>query len=312
LGNDGVTKVGGDERKGNPISLAYSPNKDPDNFEFGQMSRVQAGQQMCFRWPAKNHAGHVNDANMVFVNWATTAGSEPTQAELNTMTVAQLRYRNCPEPGVPSTGDQTGVGSDRAACGGCFTVPNRAPGTYLVQWRWMLNPGEWYTSCADVEVTATAQPTSAPATSAPTLPPTRAATSAPPQPSQGGNGVTVKVYVTISLPGAPDSFDVASFISNLAKVLNIPTTAILEVGVKLDRSSSLSTVLEVILINNGGVDPVKAAQRLKQLAEAKDPILAQNDLTGMTVTIGDVEEVSSASVAFVSMILSLAALVLLF
>ncbi|KAF9114321.1 hypothetical protein BGX27_011141 [Mortierella sp. AM989] len=25
-------------------------------------------------------------------------------------------------------------------------------GVYLMQWRWMLNPGEWYTSCADVQI----------------------------------------------------------------------------------------------------------------------------------------------------------------
>lgn len=152
LGNDGVTLVGSDERRGNPISAAYAPNDDPDGFPLGQMTVVTPGQEICMRWPAKNHAGHVNDNNMVFINWATQPNEDPTQVQLNTMTVAELRFRNCPEPGVPSTGDQTGAGSDRMPCGGCFTVPERAPGNYLVQWRWMLNQGEWYTSCADVAV----------------------------------------------------------------------------------------------------------------------------------------------------------------
>jgi hypothetical protein len=293
--------VGGDERKGNPVSVAYSPNKDPDGFEFGPQTRVQVGQQICFRWPAKNHAGHVDDTNMVFVNWATQAGAEPTQAELNTMTVAQLRFRNCPEPGNVSPGDQTGVGSDRAACGGCFTVPQRAAGTYLVQWRWMLNAGEWYTSCADIEVAAQAIPTSAPPTSAP-----RPITTGAPRPvttgAQQGGGLVVKVYVTVTLPGAPDSFDVNAFVTNLARVLNIPLAAILEVGVKLDKSTSTTTVVELVLINNAGTDPIRAAQRLKQLAETKDQILAQNDLTGMTVVVGDVEQTdatnSAAAVVF--------------
>jgi len=59
-------------------------------------------------------------------------------------TIALLPFKNC----------DAGSNEDRRACGGCFKVPARAPGTYLMQWRWMLNKNEWYTSCADVYIGA--------------------------------------------------------------------------------------------------------------------------------------------------------------
>ncbi|KAF9981995.1 hypothetical protein BGZ75_006619 [Mortierella antarctica] len=69
-------------------------------------------------------------------------GKDITQAMLLKNTIAKLQYTNC----------IVDANEDRRACGGCFKVPARAPGTYLMQWRWELNPGEFYTSCADVKI----------------------------------------------------------------------------------------------------------------------------------------------------------------
>ncbi|KAF9965607.1 hypothetical protein BGZ73_001374, partial [Actinomortierella ambigua] len=63
-----------------------------------------------------------------------------SQKELLRNTIAKLNYKNC----NPSSNE------DHRPCGGCFKVPKRSKGTYLLQWRWMLNPGEWYASCADI------------------------------------------------------------------------------------------------------------------------------------------------------------------
>jgi len=233
-GNDGVTLVGSDERRGNPVSIAYSPNKDPDNYNLGAITSVTVGQELCWRWPAKNHAGHVNDQNMVSVNWATTANSaDPTQRQLNTMTVASMRFRNCPDPGVPNpASDQTGVGSDRMPCGGCFTVPARSPGTYLVQWRWMLNPGEWYASCSDIQVVAgpTSQALSSQAQTSQAQSTTRASTSQNQQTSQQqtSQGQTSQGQTSQGQTSTPESSITtacgdASYCTNICGVGNVDT-----------------------------------------------------------------------------------------
>jgi hypothetical protein len=303
LGADGRTKVGGDERRGNPISLAYGPNKDQDGYEFGGMTKVTAGQKICWRWPAKNHKEHVQPNglnNKVFVNWAPNAGEDISQLQFNQNNIVNLTYNNCPKPGIASAGDQNYPGSDRMGCGGCFDVPAKSAGVYTVQWRWMLNEGEWYTSCADIEVAGSAIPTSrAPTpTSRPSVSPTPP-TQAPPPPA---NTVPIKVYVTAIVPGAPDSFDVAAFVGKIARILNIPTSAILEVGIKLDQSTSTSTNIQFILGNVNGVDPVKAATQLKNLAEQQSSAIIDEDLRGMVIVIG---ETSAATTVVASFVLAL-------
>ncbi|KAG0212352.1 hypothetical protein BGX28_006496 [Mortierella sp. GBA30] len=128
--------VGSDETLANPVSNAYGGN-------WGQMTVTKVGNTLCARWPAKNHAEKNEDNTIVQINLAKNKnGKDPTQQELLQNTIARLPYKNC---GKAST-------SDKRPCGGCFKVPPRAAGTYLLQWRWMLNPGEWYTSCADVQI----------------------------------------------------------------------------------------------------------------------------------------------------------------
>ncbi|KAF9406657.1 hypothetical protein BGZ94_003011 [Podila epigama] len=137
-GRRGV-EPGADETRKNPISKAYGGR-------FGTMASVKAGDEICVRWPAKNHAVPNEDDRGVFINMPSTIlNKDPTQSEFNKMNIAKLKYKNCNH----IKGD-----TDHTPCGGCFTVPaNRTPGTYVVQWRWELNDDEWYTSCWDLAVT---------------------------------------------------------------------------------------------------------------------------------------------------------------
>jgi len=154
VGGDGVHIAGSDERRGDPVSDAYDPNVDPNNYVYGGMTLVVKGQELCMRWPSKSHAVFLDDTNKVNINWALQHDvPDPlTQADFN-YTQMNLTFRNCPElADTASPFDEGGNFTDRAPCGGCFTVPEREPGTYLVQWRWEANPAEWYASCADIQV----------------------------------------------------------------------------------------------------------------------------------------------------------------
>lgn len=124
--------IGADERRGNPPSSAYGGS-------FGRMTVANAGDTICVRWPAKTHAESNEDDTMVQINFSKNRDSkDPSQETLLSNTLLLLPFKNC----------GSGRDSDKRPCGGCFKVPNRANGIYLMQWRWMLNPGEWYTSCA--------------------------------------------------------------------------------------------------------------------------------------------------------------------
>ncbi|KAG0048227.1 hypothetical protein BGZ83_006784 [Gryganskiella cystojenkinii] len=128
--------VGSDETKASPVSGAYGG-------KWGRMTVAQVGDTLCVRWPAKNHAEKNEDNTKVQINFSKVKdGKDPNQQTLLKNTIALLPYKNC----------NPGKNPDRRACGGCFKVPARASGTYLMQWRWMLNPGEWYTSCADIQI----------------------------------------------------------------------------------------------------------------------------------------------------------------
>ncbi|KAF9572058.1 hypothetical protein EC968_010389 [Mortierella alpina] len=132
--------VGSDERPGKKsISEAY-------NGQWGPMTTTKVGNKLCVRWPAKNHAEKNEDETMVWINMSKKpvrpGQKDPSQKSLDKNNVIKLPYKNCGK----------NKNTDRRPCGGCFEVPEREPGIYLLQWRWMLNPGEWYTSCADVEI----------------------------------------------------------------------------------------------------------------------------------------------------------------
>ncbi|KAF9089170.1 hypothetical protein BGX29_007603 [Mortierella sp. GBA35] len=128
--------IGSDETRANPPSKAYGG-------KYGRMTVTSVGDTLCVRWPAKNHAESNEDNTVVQINLSKNKnGKDPSQQQLLKNMVTKLPYKNC----------NKGSNSDRRACGGCFKVPVRAQGIYLLQWRWELNDGEWYTSCADIEI----------------------------------------------------------------------------------------------------------------------------------------------------------------
>ncbi|KAF9912774.1 hypothetical protein EC991_008636 [Linnemannia zychae] len=127
--------VGANETRADPVSEAYGG-------KYGLMTHTRVGDTLCVRWPAKNHAEKNEDDTKVLINLAQREGKDPTQKQLTDSLVVKLPYKNCDK----------GKNSDRRPCGGCFKVPVRASGTYLLQWRWELNEGEWYTSCADIQI----------------------------------------------------------------------------------------------------------------------------------------------------------------
>ncbi|KAG0287094.1 hypothetical protein BGZ96_008930 [Linnemannia gamsii] len=106
------------------------------------MTMTKVGDNLCLRWPAKTHG---NEKSMVQIYLSKNVdGKDPSQNGFFSNRVAELPYRNC-----------SGSGSkDATPCGGCFMVPMRASGGYVLQWRWELNHNEFYTSCADIQIGA--------------------------------------------------------------------------------------------------------------------------------------------------------------
>ncbi|KAG0200636.1 hypothetical protein BGX28_006339 [Mortierella sp. GBA30] len=136
-GNHG-REPGADESRQNPVSKSYGG-------KWGPMATAAVGQEICIRWPAKNHAVKSETDRHVFINMPTKmTNKDPSQSQLTRMTVAEMPYKNCDF--IKDT--------DHTPCGGCFTVPDvEADGTYMMQWRWELNKNEFYTSCWDIKIT---------------------------------------------------------------------------------------------------------------------------------------------------------------
>ncbi|KAF9987502.1 hypothetical protein BGZ75_000545 [Mortierella antarctica] len=123
---------GSDETRASPPSKAYGG-------KFGRMTVTTVGSTLCVRWPSKTHAGEYKVPNVQIYLSKNSNGKDISQKELFKYKVADLPFSNC----------NKGGNKDKRPCGGCFKVPTRASGIYLLQWRWMLNKNEWYTSCAE-------------------------------------------------------------------------------------------------------------------------------------------------------------------
>ncbi|KAF9349643.1 hypothetical protein BGX34_001680 [Mortierella sp. NVP85] len=121
--------------------------------KWGPMTVTKSGGELCVRWPGKNHAAANELETKVIINLAEKPGNDPTQSQLNKMKIAELRYKNCNKLGDSGKRDE-----NTRPCGGCFKLPKRRPGIYLLQFRWRLNQGknplddEIYTSCADIQI----------------------------------------------------------------------------------------------------------------------------------------------------------------
>ncbi|KAF8984442.1 hypothetical protein BGZ46_007997 [Entomortierella lignicola] len=129
---------GTDETRAHPVRAGYGG-------QFGRMTVTKVGDTLCIRWPAKNHdpvPTKLKDGSIQISMSNSRNGKDISQTELFNNTIARLNFSHC----------MPGADEDHKPCGGCFEVPYRAPGTYLLQWRWMTDPTHWYTSCADVNI----------------------------------------------------------------------------------------------------------------------------------------------------------------
>ncbi|KAF9970838.1 hypothetical protein BGZ73_006382 [Actinomortierella ambigua] len=141
-GKNGVVN----EKMAKPWTAAYN-GKDQRGRRMGGYTTKRIGDTLCLRWPAKNHAvpgEHQLSEVFVYMSQANPK-RDPTQKEFFKRRVATLNYKNCTKGGS----------TDSWPCGGCFKLPkDMRPGHHVLQWRWRLNPKEWYTSCADINVRA--------------------------------------------------------------------------------------------------------------------------------------------------------------
>ncbi|KAF9362470.1 hypothetical protein BGX34_006126 [Mortierella sp. NVP85] len=158
-----------------PYEKAYE-GKSREGKKFGPMTVKKAGERLCITWPAKNHAvGSENKDDPVYIAISgLNPKKDPSQRDFSrqpngqkkmkkgeileykkqTQRIAALDYDNCDK------GD-----SDLRPCGGCFNLPkNLEVGYYTLQWRWMLNDDEWYTSCADIKITGGSGSSTSPTT----------------------------------------------------------------------------------------------------------------------------------------------------
>ena len=125
------------EPRTNPPSQSYAADRP--------MAKWAAGSQIEVRWPAKNHATVSSGPGTVQLYLGTAGGND----DFNKATpFSSFTYSNC----VPN---QAGV--DNAPCTGTVQVPSTlAPGVYSMMWFWEFNPGQFYNTCADVEILAAA------------------------------------------------------------------------------------------------------------------------------------------------------------
>ncbi|KAF9548365.1 hypothetical protein BGW38_009608, partial [Lunasporangiospora selenospora] len=81
---------------------------------YGNMASVTAGNTMCIRWPAKNHAVKDEVDRGVFINMPQTIlTKDPDQDGFTKANLVESPYKNCTF--ISNT--------DKTACGACFQIP---------------------------------------------------------------------------------------------------------------------------------------------------------------------------------------------
>ena len=107
---------------------------------------LATGQNVRWRWPAKNHADVGGDDVQVYISETPNTGDTFSEA---TPLRATMSYAS---DGGACLG--LGTSTDTADCQGTWTVPDLQAGRYTIMWWWEFNAGEFYNSCADVMITA--------------------------------------------------------------------------------------------------------------------------------------------------------------
>jgi len=160
-----------------PVTAGYTAD--------APMAKVAPGQKITMTWPAKNHAT-VGEQRGVELFISKTAGAGDDFSHIASKAAWLAKYPDLTKTYSNCEPNQAGV--DNAFCQGEFTVPSDlSAGVYTFMWWWEFNKGEFYNSCADVDVSGTAAnpgpaPTTAPVggeTAAPTPAPTPAPTLPP-------------------------------------------------------------------------------------------------------------------------------------
>lgn len=120
-----------DESRTNPVTAAYAPNKASNGKTWGKMAQKKPGDQLCLKWPAKNHHLHVASneeqtaywgdkvgQNEVYVYLARTeqepANDDEWRSECPTCPIKfQMPYINCPDPHPTGSDDFKPCGMKR-------------------------------------------------------------------------------------------------------------------------------------------------------------------------------------------------------
>jgi len=175
-----------------------------------------------------------------------------------------------------------------STAGGTVNPPTQAPATSTSKSTSKGSP----TVAPPTMVPTSAVPTSAVPTSDAPIPTSQA-------PTQDVPYVPIEVLVTATLAVAPGSVSVQTFAFEVTGVLAIPSTAISNIQVDIDKSTDASTVIHFTLLNvlqpdGTRVDPVNAAFRLRDLAKNRDPALSTTAML-MNMEVNDVEQQQMAS-----------------
>jgi len=150
-------------------------------------------------------------------------------------------------------------------------------------------------------------PTKTPTTQAVTKTSTPIITTAEPT-AEPTVDIDLQVLVTVTLQVAPGIVSVNRFANEITGVLGIPQAAIENIQVDIDQSTSSTTVVHFTLINakvtdakgvTTTVDPIAAAEKLKQLAASQDPSLQTTTLLANMQVNSVVEPEQESSPGFV-------------
>lgn len=160
--------VGRDQRPGRGVAAGglvcgaiEQPNSNPaDGYSAAYpMAKLSPGQDIVVRWPAKNHANVGTDRGVqIFISKGPGLGDD-----FSHITTLQDWVSDCAANGGKCDNTFAGNiydsnacnvgGVDKTKCIDKFTVPtNLQNGIYTFMWWWEFNAGEYYNSCADVEI----------------------------------------------------------------------------------------------------------------------------------------------------------------
>jgi hypothetical protein len=162
--------IGRDRRPGREVDSTIEcdgqegPDKEGDYGADKPRAQFEPGEFFVATWPAKNHCdvGSQRGVQLFF----TTVKTDPSAADdWSTITSKEAWVAMYPEleRSYSNCNPQRG-GVDRAFCHGEFQIPTTMQaGFYGFMWWWEFNQGEFYNSCAGIEIVGAKGPGAPPA-----------------------------------------------------------------------------------------------------------------------------------------------------